>query len=220
MSSTPTCHNFLLSAHPGSVTTEACATDYTLSSILQDYSSTLHLDTVSDTDRLSTATPWLLALTPEELDCYVVAHVAHVIKQDCIHQGGLANIDLVFQATSWRVAFITDDHFLRGHYFWLTIHYLYPHITQWHDLIPQTSSATTQVMTPALSTSSSFLQSSEALSAPSVTSDIPIDKNVPRPKCDDCQRTFSRMDAWKRHRKRHCTYNKGNTFQHVFSAVN
>lgn len=219
MSSTPISHNFLLSAYSGSVTTEACATDYTLSSILQDDSPTLHLDTVSDTDQLSTIAPWLLALTPEELDCYVVAHVAQVVKQDCINHGGLANIDLVFQVISWRVALITDDHFLRGHYFWLTIHHFYPHITQWHDFIPQTSSATTQVMTPALSTSSSFLQSSEALSPPFITSDISIDEDVPRPKCDDCQRTFSRMDAWKRHRKRHCTYNKGNTFQHVFSAV-
>lgn len=194
-----------------------------LSTTIQDHSSTLHLhqEIPSDTDHLSTTPALTLAptSTPEGLDSYVVDHVAHVVKQYCIHQDGLANTDFVFQMTSWAISYITDDPFLCKHYFWLTIHHLYPHIAQWHDLVPQTFSATREVTTPPLSSSSSS-QSSEAVSSPSTTSEVFSSGRARKlTMCHYCQRTFSRKDALRRHLKQTCTYTKEHTSLHIFSVA-
>lgn len=223
MSTEHTPYASLSSANSNTITSVSYFTtaNLALSTTIQDHSSTLHLhqEISSDMDHLSTTPALTLAptSTPEELDSYVVDHVAHVVKRYCIHQDGLANTDFVFQMTSWAISHITDDRFLCKHYFWLTIHHLYPHITQWHDLVPQTSSATREVTTPPLSSSS---QSSEAVSSSSTTSEVFSSGRARKlTMCHYCQRTFSRKDALSRHLKQTCTYTKERTCLHIFSVA-
>ncbi|KAJ8660366.1 hypothetical protein O0I10_003823 [Lichtheimia ornata] len=196
---------------------DATAAHLTLPNIVQDNSPISELPCVSATVQQSTTQSRILP-TPEELDCYVVAHVTQVVKQHCIHQGGLENTELVFQITSWTINSITDDHFLRKYYYLLVIHQLYTHYKQGDDL-PQISSPT-EITTPPLSTSSTSSQLSEAASSPFTCSDVSSNNgSIPRTACDYCQRTFSRKDALRRHLKRTCTYTKEHTSLHVFSVA-
>lgn len=198
----------------------ATASHPTLSSFVQDHCPISDLPCVSDTDQLP-ATQSRTLPTPGDLDCYVVAHVTHVVKECCMHR--LENTELVFQMTSWAINSITDDHFLRKYYYLLTIQQLYiQYNTQGDDLHQISSPITMAEITtpPALSASSPSSPTSEAVSSPLTVSDVcSSNGSIPKAACDYCQRTFSRKDALMRHLKRTCTYTKEHTSLHVFSVA-
>lgn len=207
-------YDFLLPVKPNSVIEQnpASSPDPLYQVPFQGHSSIMHPQSVSDTDQRRPTIPPTL----EQLDCCVAMQIAQVVKEVCIHQqGGLANPDLVSRAAHWAITFITHDPFCREYYYWLTIDQLSTHYTQSHHL-PRNSSATaTSIPTPPPTP-----EPQEVPCSPPQTGDVSSNGGIsPIMTCHHCQRTFSRTDSLKRHLKRTCTYNKGYTSQHVFSAI-
>lgn len=172
----------------------------------------------STIDQLSTTSAQTL---PVSEACCVASDVAHVVSQCSQSQGGLSNTELVSQMASWAITFITDDPFLREYYYWLTIYRLYTNDAQWdcssHHPLLETAPSETAPSSPSLSSSSSSSSPPpESACSPLTISDVSSDGT--RSACDYCHRTFSRRDALQRHLDKTCTYNKGYTSQHVFSA--
>ena len=178
---------------------------------------TFHCD-ISHTDQLST----MSAQTSSALeDCSVASYIAHVVCECCKCEGGLSNTELVSEMVSWAVSFVASNHSSREYYFWLTIHQLFKNPTQLNGLtyVPLTAAEQTTTPTPSSVTPSSSPESQEAVCSPLTSSDVSSNGSASKLMCDDCQRTFARMDTLQRHRRSTCTYSKGYTSQHVFAVV-
>ncbi|KAI7886735.1 hypothetical protein K492DRAFT_189836 [Lichtheimia hyalospora FSU 10163] len=217
----PVPHNFLPSPNANSITAKGCETGCTLSRNAQDHSLILHHHSgVSETDQLSII-PSRTLRTLEDIGYCVANHLAQEVKQCCLHQGGLANTELVSKLISCTINCITDDPFDREYYFKLIIHQLYPHPMQGNGLtyIPLTTAAQTITSTLPLVASSSSPEPQEAACSPLTSSDVSSNASTSRLMCDGCQRTFARNDSLQRHLRVACTYNKKYTSQHVFAVI-